>query len=511
MMRQRRTLELPVDRYKLFVFTYRTHLGFLVRLSLLLALFGLPMWLSGLITEGIQGSLSAEQLATEDMTAYRTFLVRGMLGGILNIPAELILGLGLMGAFCLMKEYTFADGYTFAKSFWGGIRSNWKEATAVTLIWSIVKYLTKFSHLYLSLYGVDLYAPMAIITLVLRLILLCVYLFTMAQISVYQGRVVQLCKNGFLFVFSRLLPTMGIVCVTFAPMIATDLFGSGIIRVILLCLYATVLWGNAVLSITLWCQHCFDETVNRTQYPEIYHRGLCSEGMLTRKSVLRICPEALPPQKGEQAPHTLTVENLRMSYDGLTDAFSNISFSCTEGFFCISGASGCGKSSLLRTIAGLEIADEGAILLDGRDITDMKAHKRRMAFIFQDGGLYSHLTAYQNLYLVCRDDAKTKAFLEAFGLMAYINWKPRYLSGGECQRLAMAKCLATEADLYLMDEPLTAVDPQSRREIFQLLRQWQQQKHATVLYVSHNMEEIGFLADQHYIFREETSVSTGTA
>lgn len=493
---RREAWKLPINRRQLFVFTYRTHIGLLIRLSLLLALFSLPMFLVGLISEAMQGSLSAQWLTAEDLTAYRTFLVRGMFGASLNIPAGLILGIGLTGAFSLMKDYTFADGYLFLKSFFGGIRANRKDALVLTLLWTVTEFLIRFAHLYLSMYAVSLYTPMLIVTLVLRLILLCAYLFALAQLPVYRASAMRTCKNGFLFTFSRLLPTMGLACLTFAPVVATDLLG-GAVRVIVFCLYAAILWGNAVLSITLWCQHCFDETVNRTQFPEIYRRGLYDEGAQGNLACSPIYPEAMPPER-ESAGHTLCVQNLTMSYDGETDVFSDISFSCGEGFFCICGASGCGKTSLLRTISGLELADGGTVLLDGQDITDEETHRRRMAFIFQDGGLYPHLTLYQNVYMACRDDARAKAYLKAFGLMAHCNRKPKHLSGGERQKLAMAKCMATDARLYLMDEPLSAVDPRSREQILSLLRTWQEKKHATVLYVSHDLQQVQQLDAQCY-------------
>lgn len=191
----------------------------------------------------------------------------------------------------------------------------------------------------------------------------------------------------------------------------------------------------------------------------------------------------------------LKVNDLSYSYDGKNFVFYRLSFEASAGITVITGASGSGKTTLLKVLSGLEFPDYGKIFLNGEDITEQPPQKRKMAYIFQDGGLYPHLTVYQHVFMMCRDDRRAKELLEDCGIAKYVNCKPQHLSAGERQKLALAKCFASDARLYLMDEPMSALDTNSKNSFISYLKSWQRANNAMILYVSHNDEAAHGLAD----------------
>lgn len=192
---------------------------------------------------------------------------------------------------------------------------------------------------------------------------------------------------------------------------------------------------------------------------------------------------------------TVSVRDLSFSYDGVETVLSHLSFQQEPGVLAVTGPSGCGKTTLLKLLSGLEEPDEGQIFFGDEDVTRVAARKRKVAFIFQDAGLYPHLTAYQHILMMCHDDLRTKELLSACGIARYVNCKPQHLSRGERQKLALAKCFATDARLYLMDEPMSAIDERGKERLYAYLKEWQREKNAIVLYVSHREEDIRSLAD----------------
>ncbi len=186
------------------------------------------------------------------------------------------------------------------------------------------------------------------------------------------------------------------------------------------------------------------------------------------------------------------------------------------------GPSGCGKSTILRLIVGLIAPTSGTIIFDGKpvaeDAASLRALRRRMGYVIQDGGLFPHLTAAQNAALMARHlrrpEPEIKTRLEelcdltrfpADGLGRY----PAELSGGQRQRVSLMRALMLNPDVLLLDEPLGALDPLVRaglqadlRDIFRRLKQ-------TVLLVTHDMGEAGFLADTIVLLAEGRIVQQG--
>ncbi len=167
------------------------------------------------------------------------------------------------------------------------------------------------------------------------------------------------------------------------------------------------------------------------------------------------------------------------------------------------GPSGCGKTTVLKIIAGLLEADSGKIILDGKDITKMPAGERAIGMVFQDYALFPHLSVEDNISyaLVSRGMNKKKArteiknLIELFNLRGLEKRKPTLLSGGEKQRVSLARSLAAKPELILFDEPLSALDADLRIKLRKELRQRQQELGYTAIYVTHDKDEAEELAD----------------
>lgn len=206
----------------------------------------------------------------------------------------------------------------------------------------------------------------------------------------------------------------------------------------------------------------------------------------------------------------LTVHHLSKKF-GSHPAVQNLSLNITPGeIVCLLGPSGCGKTTLLRLIAGLETADEGHIFLNGQNITSLPPHQRGMGFMFQEYALFPHQTVGQNIAfgLKMRGDApagqhlRTREMLELVGLPGYEN-RPIYaLSGGEQQRVALARSLALNPAVLLLDEPLGALDRALRERLMVELRTILKQVGVTTLFVTHDQAEAFALADRVVVMNE---------
>ncbi|MEO1538088.1 MAG: ABC transporter ATP-binding protein [Pseudomonadota bacterium] len=168
------------------------------------------------------------------------------------------------------------------------------------------------------------------------------------------------------------------------------------------------------------------------------------------------------------------------------------------------GPSGCGKTTLLRMIAGLEDPSRGTILLDGGDITDLPAHKRKFGMVFQSFALFPHYSVRENVAysLTISGTPKANAFekaenlLETVQLGGFGDRRIGELSGGQRQRVAIARALAQEPDVFLLDEPMSALDAKLREEMQVELRLLQQKLGITTIVVTHDQREAMTMADQ---------------
>lgn len=172
-------------------------------------------------------------------------------------------------------------------------------------------------------------------------------------------------------------------------------------------------------------------------------------------------------------------------------------------FICLLGPSGCGKTTLLRMIAGLAETDEGKIVVDGRNITDLPPDKRSNGMVFQNYALFPHMTVEQNIAYglkrrkVDKKDIKERVMgaLETVRLAGLAKRYPKELSGGQQQRVALARALVMNPDLLLLDEPLSNLDAKLRKEMRLEIRNIQKKMNITTIFVTHDQEEALTMAD----------------
>ncbi len=166
-------------------------------------------------------------------------------------------------------------------------------------------------------------------------------------------------------------------------------------------------------------------------------------------------------------------------------------------FFSLLGASGCGKTTLLRMLAGFETPSEGRITIDGIDMTEIPPYERPVNMMFQSYALFPHMTVAQNVAFGLKQDGlprtriadKVKAVLDLVQMSRFAQRKPHQLSGGQRQRVALARCLAKEPKVLLLDEPLAALDKKLREQTQLELVNIQDRVGITFVMVTHDQEE----------------------
>ncbi|MFC3076186.1 ABC transporter ATP-binding protein [Shinella pollutisoli] len=199
----------------------------------------------------------------------------------------------------------------------------------------------------------------------------------------------------------------------------------------------------------------------------------------------------------------LTLENVTKQFGSFT-AVNNVRLTVPHGtFVCLLGPSGCGKTTLMRMIAGLDLPTSGAIRLDGADITHVPTHKRDLGMVFQSLALFPHLTVGENIAYSLRirgagrEEQKKRVdeLLAMIHLPGYADRPVAKLSGGQRQRVAIARALAISPKLFLLDEPLSALDAKLREAMQVELRQLQQRLGITTIVVTHDQREAMTMAD----------------
>ena len=215
----------------------------------------------------------------------------------------------------------------------------------------------------------------------------------------------------------------------------------------------------------------------------------------------------------------LSVTQLNKSY-GPTTIFQEINFTASEGeFVTLLGPSGCGKSTLLRCLAGLTSVDSGQILLQGQDIVPLTPQKRSIGMVFQSYALFPNMTVERNVAfglkmqkLPATDiQRRVGEVLELVELNDYAKRYPHQLSGGQCQRVALARSLVTQPRLLLLDEPLSALDARIRRHLRDQIRRIQKELNLTTLFVTHDQEEALTLSDRIVLMNKGKIVQNGNA
>ena len=197
----------------------------------------------------------------------------------------------------------------------------------------------------------------------------------------------------------------------------------------------------------------------------------------------------------------------------------HISLEIEEGsFVALLGPSGCGKSTSLRLLAGLELPDEGRILIDGRDVTTSAASDRNLSMVFQSYALFPHLSVAENVIFGLRVRRVPKAerqekmarALKITGLEGYEKRKPGELSGGQRQRVALARAIVAGQRLCLMDEPLSNLDAKLRNSVRKDIKKLQRDLGITVVYVTHDQTEAMSMADKIVLMKDGRIQQTGS-
>ena len=192
-------------------------------------------------------------------------------------------------------------------------------------------------------------------------------------------------------------------------------------------------------------------------------------------------------------------------YYGDYHALRGINAVIREGeFFSLLGPSGCGKTTLLRTIAGFEDISSGAVLIDGKDMSDVAPNKRPTNMVFQSYAIFPHLSVAENVGFGLRRDPRSKAekakaveeALEMVGLKGYGGRAAHALSGGQRQRVALARALILKPKVLLLDEPLSALDKKIREQMQVELIKLQREVGITFVLVTHDQEEALVMSDR---------------
>lgn len=205
------------------------------------------------------------------------------------------------------------------------------------------------------------------------------------------------------------------------------------------------------------------------------------------------------------------LENVSKCYVGDKYVIKDCSLSVYEGeFLTILGPSGCGKTTVLRMISGLEMVSNGKVYIDGEDVTGIDASKRPVNTVFQNFALFPHMTVEDNvgyglkMKKVPKDEIKqrVKEMLELVQLSGYEKRKPSQLSGGEQQRVALARGLINKPKVLLLDEPLSSLDLKLKKQMQLELIRLQKKLGITFIYVTHAQDEALTMSDRIIIFKD---------
>jgi multiple sugar transport system ATP-binding protein len=212
------------------------------------------------------------------------------------------------------------------------------------------------------------------------------------------------------------------------------------------------------------------------------------------------------------------LENISRRFEG-TIAIEDINLDIPDGeFWVLVGPSGCGKSTILRTIAGLEAATEGKLYIGDVSVAEIPARERNVAMVFQNYALYPHMTVAENLGFGLQMrridkgtiDRRVGEVAKSLSIDHLLQRKPKQLSGGQQQRVALGRAIVRQAEVFLLDEPLSNLDAQLRDETRAELKQLHQKLSITTIYVTHDQTEAMTLADRLVVLDQGKIQQIGT-
>lgn len=213
------------------------------------------------------------------------------------------------------------------------------------------------------------------------------------------------------------------------------------------------------------------------------------------------------------------LENISKIYDNNVTAVSNFDLKVEEQEFIVFvGPSGCGKSTTLRMIAGLEDISKGDFYIDGKRMNDVPPKERDIAMVFQNYALYPHMTVFENMafglklrkFPKAEIAERVKNAAEILGLEPYLDRKPKALSGGQRQRVALGRAIVRDANLFLMDEPLSNLDSKLRVQMRAEIAKLHLRLKTTTIYVTHDQTEAMTMASRIVIMKDGLVQQIGT-
>lgn len=214
----------------------------------------------------------------------------------------------------------------------------------------------------------------------------------------------------------------------------------------------------------------------------------------------------------------IILKNICKKYDNKV-ILDNVDFSIEEGsFFTFLGASGCGKTTLLRIIAGFVKSEEGRVFLGNKDITNLRPEDREIGMVFQNYALFPNLNVYENIAYGLKIkklkkkeiEEKVNKYLDLVNLKGYDKKIVSELSGGEQQRVALARTLATEPKVLLLDEPLSNLDAKLREKMRIEIKDIQKKLGITTIFVTHDQTEALTMSDKIAVFNNGRCVQIGS-
>ncbi len=216
---------------------------------------------------------------------------------------------------------------------------------------------------------------------------------------------------------------------------------------------------------------------------------------------------------------SVVLKNLIKSYDGKNNIINDINLEINDKeFIVLVGSSGCGKSTILRLISGLEEITSGEVIIDGKVVNNVHPKDRDIAFVFQSYALYPHMSVYDNIAFGLKMrkvdkkiiDEKVNEVAKSLNLIELLDRKPRQLSGGQRQRVALGRAIVRNPKVFLMDEPLSNLDANLRVQMRSEIKKLHQKLQTTFIYVTHDQTEALTMGDRIVVLDRGKIQQAGT-